>query len=55
MRNCLDLYFLSTIACKLPECLSKEELAVLAASLRALGEMLEVILTCEESCQNKNS
>ena len=58
MRNCLDLYFLSTIACKLPECLSKEELAVVAASLRALGEMLEVVLTCQESCQScedKNS
>ncbi len=50
MKNCLDLYFLSTIACKLPECLSKEELAVLAASLRALGEMLEVILS-QEDCK----
>lgn len=48
MKNCLDLYFLSTIACKLPECLSKEELAVLAASLRALGEMLEVVLSRQE-------
>ena len=55
MKNCFDLYFLSTIACKLPECLSKEELAVLAASLKALGEMLEVVLTSQEACKEKET
>lgn len=43
MKNCTDLYFLSTIACKLSECLSEEELELLAANLKALGEMLELM------------
>lgn len=43
MNNCTNLYFLSTIACQLSECLTEEEIELLAAKLRALGEMLEVI------------
>ena len=31
MKNCSDLYYLSTIACKLSVCMSEEELAVLSA------------------------
>ncbi|MCI9546630.1 MAG: hypothetical protein HFH60_08105 [Lachnospiraceae bacterium] len=45
MNVCFDLYVLSTIACQLSECLSKEELEALSASLKALGEMIEVTLT----------
>lgn len=43
MKNCANLYFLSTIACELSKCLTEEEIELLAANLRALGEMLEVI------------
>ena len=43
MKNCSNLYFLSTIACQLSECLTEQELELLAANLKALGEMLEVI------------
>lgn len=43
MNNCADLYFLSAIACRLSECLTEEELKLLSANLKALGEMLEVI------------
>lgn len=43
MNNCANLYFLSTIACQLSECLTEDEIELLAASLRALGEMLEVV------------
>lgn len=45
MKNCSNLYSLSTIACKFSECLSEEELAVLSADLVALGDMLANILS----------
>lgn len=44
MKNCSNLYYLSTIACKLSECMSEEELAALSADLVALGDMLANIL-----------
>ena len=43
MKNCSNLYLLSTIACQLSECLTEKEIELLAANLKALGEMLEVI------------
>ncbi|MGN1115352.1 MAG: DUF6774 domain-containing protein [Candidatus Ornithomonoglobus sp.] len=43
MNNCSDLFALSAIACKLSECLNEDELAVLAASFTALGDMLAVV------------
>lgn len=51
MNNCTDLYFLSTIACKLSECLSEEELELLSANLKALGEMMEVISAQQAVCR----
>ncbi|MGN0421603.1 MAG: DUF6774 domain-containing protein [Lachnospiraceae bacterium] len=51
MNECTDLYFLSTIACKLSECLSDDELAIMAASLTALGDMLTVIAARRDSCK----
>lgn len=53
MNNCCDLYFLSTIACRLAECLPEEELSVLATSLTALGDMLEVVLAQQAACKEK--
>lgn len=50
MNNCSDLYFLSTIACKLSECLTKDEIELLSANLKALGEMLEVISVKQAIC-----
>ena len=50
--NCTDLYFLSTVACKLSECLSEDELSVLAASFTALGDMLQVIIARRDACTN---
>ena len=49
-NNCSNLYLLSTISCQLAEYLTKEELAILASNLKALGEMLEVILSYQENC-----
>ncbi|BDF15200.1 DUF6774 domain-containing protein [[Clostridium] scindens] len=54
MNNCADLYFLSIIACKLSECLSEDELSVLATSLTALGDMLGVIIARQAACKNKD-
>lgn len=57
MNHCLDLYLLSAVACQLSECLCKEELEVLSASLKSLGEMLELSLAqkamakCCKNCQ----
>lgn len=55
MNNCSNLYFLSTIACQLAECLTENEMELLAANLKALGEMLEVVSVqktiCKESKQ----
>ena len=43
MNDCSSLYFLSTIACQLSECLTEEELELLASKLKVLGEMLELM------------
>lgn len=43
MSNCTNLYFLSTIACKLSECMDNEEIEKLASDLVVLGYMLENI------------
>ena len=44
MLNCQNLYILSTVACQLAECISEEDLEVLAADLSTLGDMLSGIL-----------
>lgn len=44
MNHCQNLYFLSTIACNLANCLSEEELSALAADLVVLGDMLASLL-----------
>lgn len=43
MNNCTNLYLLSTIACKLAECLNTDELNILSADLQVLGDMLSSI------------
>ena len=50
--NCQNLYFLSTIACQLTECLSEEELEILSADLNALGYMIESLLAHKNVCRN---
>lgn len=57
MNQCSNLFYLSTIACKLGECLSEEELAKLSADLVLLGDMLANIIATQIACQKttKNS
>lgn len=54
MNNCNDLYLLSTIACKLAECLTQDELSILATDLTALGDMLQVILARQAACSKED-
>lgn len=51
MNHCTDLYFLSTIACKLSEYLTEDEIELLSANLKALGEMLELISVRQAICK----
>lgn len=44
MKNCSNLIYLSTVACKLAECMSEEELAALSADFVVLGDMLANII-----------
>lgn len=53
MNTCTDLYVLSTIACKLSECFTEEELDLLAANLKALGELLEVVIARQSVCRRQ--
>lgn len=52
--DCSNLYFLSTIACKISECLSEDELAVLSADLTTLADMIESILVRQAACDRKD-
>ena len=54
MNKCSNLYFLSTLACKLAECLTEEELAVLSSDLVVLGDMLASIATRQTACGDDN-
>ena len=51
---CSNLFFLSTLACKIAECLKDDELAVLAIDLTALGDMLTTISTRQSICKEEN-
>lgn len=50
MTNCKNLYYLSTIACMLGNCLDENELEILSADLRTLGEMIESIAIRQKKC-----
>lgn len=53
MNNCTNLYLLSTIACQLSECLDQDDLAILAADLVVLSDMLANIIARQDACQNE--
>jgi hypothetical protein len=44
MNSCTNLYFLSTLACQLAQCLDEAELEILSADLTTLADMLASIL-----------
>ncbi|MGN1146516.1 MAG: DUF6774 domain-containing protein [Acetatifactor sp.] len=53
MENCSNLFYLSTIACKLSECLSEKELAALSADLVVLSDMLANIIAHQGLCDEE--
>lgn len=44
MYNCQNLYFLSSLACQLSNCLDEKELGILATELTVLGDMIVNLL-----------
>ncbi|MGN0402375.1 MAG: DUF6774 domain-containing protein [Acetatifactor sp.] len=55
MENCSNLFYLSTIACKLSDCLSEKELAELSADLVTLSDMIANILAHQCSYNSDNN
>lgn len=53
MQNCSNLYLLSTIACQLADCLSEDDLAILAADLIVLSDMLANIAARNAVCEKQ--
>lgn len=53
MQNCTNLYLLSTVACKLSECLSEEELNKLSSDLVVLSDMLANIIAHQADCEDE--
>lgn len=55
MNSCSNLFYLSSIACKLAQCLSEEELTKLSADLVVLSDMLANIIAHQDSCDKETS
>lgn len=55
MDNCSNLFYLSTIACKLAECLPEKELAALSADLVTLSDMLANLIAHRDLCSENNA
>lgn len=53
MRTCSNLYFLSTLACQLADCMSDDEIAILAADLVVLSDMLANIAARNAVCEKE--
>nr|DAT32070.1 MAG TPA: hypothetical protein [Caudoviricetes sp.] len=53
MQNCSNLYFLSTLACQLADCMSDDEIAILAADLVVLSDMLANIVARNAVCEKE--
>lgn len=52
MENCSNLFYLSAVACKLSECLSDKDLALLSADLVTLSDMIANIIARQELCND---
>ena len=50
--QCTNLFYLSALACKIADCLSEDELTILAIDLTTLGDMLATIATRQAICSS---
>lgn len=55
INNCSNLYLLSAAACKLGECLEKEELERLFSDLRTLGYLIENMIVHKSECEEEEN
>lgn len=55
MNPCSNLFYLSSIACQLSECLTEKELTKLAADLVVLSDMLANIIARQTLCAEDTS
>lgn len=55
MNSCELVTFVSSAACAISQCSSREEIELLSAVLIQLGETLHTILTHDEICCQKDS
>ena len=53
MQNCSNPYFLSTLACQLADCMSDDAVAILAADLVVLNDMLANITARNAVCEKE--
>lgn len=53
MQDCTNLYLLSTVACKLAECLSEEDLNKLSSDLVVLSDMLVNLIAHQDDCKDE--
>lgn len=53
MKNCTNLYLLSSIACQLAECLDEKELEALSKDLTVMGYMIESLLAHKSECKDE--
>ena len=53
MKNFSNLYSLSTLACQLADCMSDDEIAILAADLVVLSDMLANIAARNAVCEKE--
>lgn len=50
MQNCSNLFFLSALSCQLADCLSDDEIVILAADLVVLSDMLANVAARNSIC-----
>jgi hypothetical protein len=55
MKHCSNLLYLSTIACKLSECLTDNELSILTSDLDVLSDMISSILARKSACDDTDT
>ncbi len=54
MNSCELVAYVSSLACVISKCSSREEMEILSAVLIQLGETLHMMLVNEENCSRKN-
>lgn len=54
MNSCELVTYISSLACAISKCCSRDDVTILAAVFTQLGDSLETILAHQEICQPKD-